>query len=413
MRGVRLELERTTAPYTVLVSYAAYENGTVDAGCAGFVLSQGATYTVKMSSIAKVRTNYIYVSDETGATRTKLFNNNIVGPSIDTEFTYHQVGGYQSWSTLTLTAWALYHRDAGVTNESWYVREVTCPAGSGFCFSCNGDGDAYDHPDCPGGTDSNDLPPGIHIGGLQDRFTILHEFGHLLYRKRDEYQKAGYGLAAAASSQGCAQGGDDVHELQSKETYARAFYEGFADFYAVVSLNDQNDDDCFVSYNKDQNYDLDGDLVADNEDATTLQRLPTNCKGNPGIFDPSGPTWISDPLDSAIDEYDYLYDSNVTLECGGTPPPIVIDNRATSLDFSRFWWWLYTEKGWSFRDIVDVIDLLETDEWDGDDVPTANVADQPAGYQAVAMYDLANALAITDQMRDDWLDGLALHGLDR
>ena len=60
-----------------------------------------------------------------------------------------------------------------------------------------------------------------------------------------------------------------------------------------------------------------------------------------------------------------------------------------------------------------MIDLLETDEWDGEDLPTANESDQPAGYQAVMLYDLANALAITDQMRDDWLDGLALHGLDR
>lgn len=420
MRGVSLEVALKTAPYTTVTQYTAYENGTLDAGCAKFQLVSTLSYTVKMLSSAQVRNHTINIfPDAGGPKQDKTLYSNYVVPGSNTRVDYALTGGFQSWSTLTLLAWALYHRDGGLSTETWTVYEDLCPEVAGaVCYSCDGDNDTNAHTLC-GGTDSTDNPPAIYIGALDDRFTILHEFGHYLLAKRNEYQRADYPNGSPVSSEGCNHAAEGLHELQSKEVYAPAFSEGFGDFYAVMALNDGTDDDCFISYNKDQDFDKHNGV--DNKDAN-FDRLPTNCKGNPGILNPNAvpPTWIGgNQLDAAISETDYLYDSNVTLECGcayagsgcSLPSP-VMDNRATSLDFGRFWWWLYTEQGWSFSDIVDVMDLLDPQDWDGDDETLAYWLDQPVPYTISRLDYLEDNSYITQQMYDDWIDGMVLHGVD-
>lgn len=403
IRGVKIVVTDTTANPDVVHTEFADASGPT-AGCGHFTLTPGNTHTIKMLSVAEVGDGH-HIELHAGVGQgvyAKQWTATYQPPAgLDTK-NFTQNGG-QAWGILTVAAWALEHRDAGLSNEDWLLYNAGCPTGSGLCHSCDPDQDGIISADCYGGTDS-DLSA-LFAGGAT-RYIIAHELGHYVLRKRNE--GGGGSNSELADPEGCfyvTNGSTgDGHEYQSKEWLAEAYWEGFASFYAAVTFNDESDGDCYVHYYKDQDWDLDQD-----EDPSDLVfpngQTGVNCADIPELY-PDG-TWpeVLDELDSAVDEFDYLDDC-----VNGLSHPGDLANRGTEYDMVKFWFALYMLQDWSLTDIVDVIDAADPHLWIGQDDVDPDPNNPPALPTPTIEDVLANELPL---LEPDWIVFAALYGVDR
>jgi hypothetical protein len=242
--------------------------------------------------------------------------------------------GAQWWDVFTAASWALHHRDGGLPDQDFTLYYQACPVGAGTpCFYVN-----------PDGSDAI-------YAMTNSRNQTVHELGHAIaWRTMGTANNSPNAVADT-----CTTNGGFTHEMQQREFNGEAFWEGFANFYAVVTFNRKDQEDCFFEYYKWPNWDLDGDP----------DPFTTNCAGVPWENE------LGNPLDTGDTGYspevgtkDYLYDSHVDLECSTR----TLDNRATELDYVRFFWEMYQQEGMSLAEILGVLTVAGPNSfYQGDD----------------------------------------------
>ncbi len=311
-----------------------------DVGCATFDIMSSGMHTVAIESVARVDGHVInaFQDNSNPIPRTVVLDHYWDLPTPNMTGTKNEtldVAGltYQiEWNTLAAASWALHHRDGGLPADTWTFYSEICPGSDGSsCF--DNDGDVVF-------TDSN------------KRSVILHELGHYLWHRR-------IGTVPTTSfsdfTDDCVgpQNPSPAHALQHKEWQAMAFNEGFANFYAMVSTNNETESSCAFIYYRPQDFDFDGDN----------DPLLINCNGVLSKFPIGLDIDDSNPLDPAIGATDYLRDAEDDLGCSFSTSV----NHATELDWDRFLWQLYSRPDLSlnFGDILDMLEISGPTSWTG------------------------------------------------
>ncbi len=381
MRGVKIKVRPTSGGSW---QWAWANDAGTDVGCATFSLPIGVTYTVRVESIATVDGHTIRARNSlvdpttlnADLTTTWAIPANSAGGtknvSLDSAAT-----GTNEWDLLTAVSWALHHRDGGLPGQTWTLYGDDCDgvAGDGPCYSTTHDA-----------LFQTSLTSSVH----------LHEFGHYI-----SHRAVGSGSSNnpySPHTDNCEKAGTS-HSPRNKEWQAEAFHEGFANFYAMVAVNASSDDDCSWVYYSTQDYDYDGDD----------ERKAMNCRDNPMKL-PSG-AWI-DPGDTyhdpAIDDRDYLGDIQVELGCSSES----MINHATEIDYTRFFWQLYTDPAvdLTLGDILEIMDGADPDTWDGSTTTPAT-----GEYPAYRLLESADAFDMAHGTNIGWtfLTWQVVHGVAR
>lgn len=179
-----------------------------------------------------------------------------------------------------------------------------------------------------------------------------------------------------------------------------------------MTFNNKNDSDCFLEYYKNHDWDLDGE-----PNAPDIEPRTTNCTGVPWARPNGSPLDTGDPdgYDTAVGPQDYLYDSHVDLNCASGAS---MDNRATEIDYIRFWWEMYSLEGMSMSEIADVIALAEPDEFYGGTDPEfapQDTASQHTDWPSVRLQDAGHEYDTlhSTSWGFTWAFGMNDHGLHR
>jgi hypothetical protein len=359
LRGVLLRVAETGNPSNYVQDFA--EEGSVDPGClVDVALDTTKTYTVTMYSSVTVNGQHVQMLDEVADPDVAIHVfTTALNPTVNLfKVNYVKTGAGHAWSVLTAVAWAFHHRDGGLPDMSWEVYPVVCPGVDAPCFDS--------------GEDAMFLPDAVRV-------QATHNVAHNIQFRKHGSANVDYD----ADDDACwyADVEDRTHEMLSREFGSAAYQEGFAQFYSAVSYNDKNDGDCYLEYYKRQDYDFD----------TDGDPLTVNCEGVPWKLDNGSLIDTTDVTNSSlVGAGDFLYDSHIDLSCSAQS----MANRATELDYFRFFWDLYAVEGMSLAEILDVIELSDPPSWDaGEDPEGATATDFPSVrmLEAVGDYDLAES----------------------
>ncbi len=133
-------------------------------------------------------------------------------------------------SALAAAARALYYHPGGMTNKTYDIHIAST------------DGNH---------TDPSDGEVHLTASGSRRKFTVVHEVGHSLMKKRlgsEYYNDVSYNAPAGDP---CEWHGDGDHSMSSIEFSEGAFDEGFAHFYAAITWNSTaSSNGVFVYYKK-------------------------------------------------------------------------------------------------------------------------------------------------------------------
>jgi hypothetical protein len=230
--------------------------------------------------------------------------------------------GATHWNAAAAIGHAIYRRAGGLDGIDLvnYVDDATNPcAGS---WSCQSGGEVWH-------------------GDAENRFGIVHETGHQVAWWRNESQ--GGSADWSAFNSGCVFEAAAIHEFQRKAFQSAAATEGWADFYAAVAFNSTNETDCGFVYWRAQDYDLDN--FSDYQYGE-----PFDCDFGPGTFT----TGLASP--ALENEHDYL---------GEVCNAGILTNRATEMDYLRFWWnFVSEEASIEFSHCMDIYDEANPHTWD-------------------------------------------------
>jgi len=310
-RGVTIHVERDDS--TVVTKHADW-TGT-DAGCATFTLDETRSYTVSLITNLEVNGNTLSVRNNDtannqyiGTARHVASGTKVQGwsPNAGTNTVdITTANTHPAWNIAAAAGWAMTRRHAGLANKTFifYNDQGTCGG------SCEKNGKAY-----------------FDTLGTELRVVIVHEMGHMLdFFLGDNLGSLDYN----ANEVNCITDTGQSHELASKEWHSAGIREGWAHFYAAVAFNDVSEADCGFAYYKEQDYDQINGI-----DGATSHAI--SCETGPGNVAP------------LVDAKDYLGDW-----CSGT-----LENRATELDWLRFWWdFMQEESTVSFTDCADILGM--------------------------------------------------------
>ncbi len=274
----------------------------------------------------------------------------------------------EDWHIAAVMSWSLYHNDTYTSGESYVA------------FSDNNcgdvDGDGLDDPCC----DDHTSWTSCNSGGLiyykhahtEQRYTIAHELGHRVA----SLANGGVGANTddtRASGSVCP--GAAAHRRDHWEWSSIAANEGFAHYWADVTMNDVAGADC-VSWSKDNvNWNLTGD-----DDGHVY-----DCDGPPvsglGLADSD---WVGDV-------------------CAADLP---VTNTSNEYDYQRFFWDMTTDGGMDTYDVLAVWDAADPHLW------TADGAGSGAGYPCYEFEDAAAAYS-GGAFWADWVDQSIVNGVYR
>lgn len=313
-RGVRIKV---TGPGVSQELFADWSGA--DVGCAGpYNLNTQDQYDVRIVAIAEVNGNTIRVfnNQDDRALWSSLALNDW-SPTASGDVAIQTANQHDAWNVLAAASHAMWRRNGAMTNKTYDFHTEYDLDGANADPCGDGDGSCHRYGD-------------VHLSsvGVNKRFIIVHEMGHAL----------GYFAAGAASApteydldpDNCFSGEPtgDSHEMNSKEWQSAAIVEGWAHFYAAVAFNVTTELDCGFVYYKSQDYDVD-----------SLVESPTghtfSCEAGPSFSCPG-----------CVDAKDYLGDM-----CDAPRA-----DRATEMDWLRFWWDFLSEESAtvSFDDCVVV-----------------------------------------------------------
>lgn len=317
-RGIRVRVRRVSDNYNLYYTYTDY-NGS-QAGCTGnLTLDDDEEYLVRIYTEAKVGTNTIRVrNDPTNDQRFYwTWDSDFVPTSSETITVVTSVTRH--WHLLAATGYTQYRRRGGLSNQTYIVYDEAHSS----CGTCV----PSEHNRVYVSTADTDL-----------KFTIAHEMGHSLARKKNGGASANTDATASMGSCDSSFSSPPAWWVNTKEFQSTAASEGFAEFYSVLVFNDDADSDCF--------YDTGGSVDWDLDDVFDGTRV--NCENGP-VDSVSPPV----TLDPAVDNRDYLGDM-----CSGT-----LNNRATAYDWLRFWWDYSTDHDTYFTDCAAIWNTADPNTW--------------------------------------------------
>lgn len=363
-RGIRVEVTDTGTGTTV-GQWTQWEGS--EAGCTPvpFTLNSAVAYDIKLWSLAQVNGSTIRVrsdpDDTTPASHPGAYWGfgyvPLLGVTLDDwspagtgtlYVTPQNISGV--WNVLGVTMFGLYRHSAGLANKTFdlFVAWDTSPCSGS---SCTTGGDVY-----------------LSADSLDLRY-LLHEVGHAVGYFRDETNDAD--ASYDSDTWLCELYPNDSWEMQEIDFQSAAIVESFGNFFAIAAFNDLTESDCGMVYWKDQDFDFFPDFPdvgIDNAADSPNYRL--SCEDGPSGFYTTVPTvWTED-------YFGYLLAAD---PCGGGAPTEF--NRATPLDWTRFWWDLATdEAGVSFLECVDAYDYANPHDW----LPDSEVADDDNPFPRMA-----------------------------
>lgn len=252
-------------------------DGDPGAGCMNLWLVPGAYYTVKLFSEANVNTNLVRVLDRRGSEMASP-------PALATWWTSGEV--YTSGGELTLDVVPTGGTDV-MKHNAFNVLMAAAHgiwARSGGVFGATYTVWANDN-DYPGSSAYQASQDIVHIrtNHWDEKFLILHEMAHAVYRKATGWNKQGatscqvHGVDPRCQNFGGS--GDAGHQLPTYEYSSCAFFEGFAHFYAAAVFNDPDPSQFAFGYYRDAhtaNFDPLGSATPDIADNPVVGILPTS-----------------------------------------------------------------------------------------------------------------------------------------
>jgi hypothetical protein len=199
------------------------------AGCVPWIFSTTGTYNWKLSvsSRAKVKFNDIEVYKS--ADEEIPYNWLIEIPQVSGQTFISIPNETKQSSTLAAAAWSIYKHNAGLASGNYKIHTGTDSASS--CSHSR-----VDHK--------------IRLTNQCSRakFVVAHEMGHALLFERLGLMGVGITNMSVNAPAPCDSNAGG-HTMWSKEYITTAFNEGFADFYAVDTWNDHNQQDgVYVSW---------------------------------------------------------------------------------------------------------------------------------------------------------------------
>jgi hypothetical protein len=298
------------------------------AGCTPLLeLDDAHVYDVTVYSQAEVDGNYAYAYDDpsTKNLAVELVENDFQ-PTADATEDIGPIDGASEdrWNHLALAAFALYMHDGELTGKHFELYEDDC------CFA--------------------DSETKVHVAGLNRKFMVAHELGHLVSAKRDD-DGSGLNQSYAADEDGC-DGGGGSHGQLTKEYQSASAVEGIADFYAAMTWNIVSESaDCEYQRQYGLDWNLDG-----TPDVNAI--TGHDCVGDPfsGSPDPVGSKdWLEDLVDADDDDED-------EVQCEGT-----LDNRSTQYDWLRYYWSMVTLQDVPITDLWEIWDDADPHDWNSTD----------------------------------------------
>lgn len=287
------------------------------------------------------------------------------------------------WNVAVAATQAMARRNAGLSSQEVIFYTTACGTWGGGAStggSCTHMGAAYVEPIGGGGP------------GCGQKYAVAHEMGHLIARLKN----GGNGAAKEddANLDGCLPGeGNAGHRMTTKEYQGQAANEGIAHYYAAVAFNNTTDVVCRFEYYK--GVDLNGDGNQADEDRTLT------CEG--GSFWYKSGAVVFPYIDGDWMVRDYVEESCEERAPGGT-----LGNRATELDWLRFFWDLDHDQGVTTTKIFDIWDTSNPESWletGSGSSYTCGSTDWPAGRLQCA--------ADTEGVLAEWLEEAEVNGVTR
>lgn len=331
-RGARIKVTRNRDGAVIHDGFA--QDSGASAGClsSALALSSTETYDVKVKSYASVNGNTLYVYSDDTVFGIYGYGPGSYSPTASTTYTVTTPTGATQWNIANAVGHAMWRRAAGLSGEVFrFMNEDNSP-------SCGG---CYDR--------NNDW---VYLSSTRadDKYVIVHEFGHMLAARAN--YAAGCATASCAATHSYSATVDNcytndtsspstTHEANSKEYQSSAVWEGIAHYYSAAAFNQTDQADCTWVYYKDTDWNLDGDVLDTQENnpfAVSCELYPTN---------------------AAFPDY-------LGNQCSGT-----LTNRATEYDWLRFFWDLDYDQGVTTTSIYRIWDDADSDDWNA----TGNGAD--------------------------------------
>lgn len=398
-RGILVRVIRNSDGATVWYDYT--DEFTLNAGCTPTLDLYGTSFTVRAYSRAKFTSddplapNYLDVR--------MLYSSVWVVEAYDVATAYVPPTLSQSvpmtvtfdlpvtdrFNVLAIAEHALYWNDGGLTGTTFPFRVDSSlnTAWTGQYIQIAGSSSGS-------------------TGSTRSRFVILHEMGHALahFANLDDPTQPSAAGSYRALEEDCGTAVDDGpsstdgvcsdpnetlpycynHSMNEKEYHSAAFWEGWAHFYAAISLNDILETDCTLRYYKLVDWDMNG------SNNTQI----TNCAGSPmtGV--------------SASNYVENECPSSYSTGCTSGTCPRTSTNRGTEYDWLRFLWAMATTQGVSFDTLVSVVDEADPGSWRATDFPGIGIPPKP--YPAAALQSAAQTVGVGTE----WTDISDDHGVD-
>ncbi len=302
------------------------EDDTPDPGCTDtLTLDSTRSYDIKVKSYAQVNGNTMWVYTDDTLASIYATGPGTYAPTASGTVNISTPGGTEQWNIANAIGHAMWRRDGGMTGETFNFANEAGPNGTEYIR-----GDAGD-PD--------DDFVYVSSGGNDNKYMIVHEFGHLVAAQANDggppdNDDGGVSYYDADEEECFSLGIDEEsHSMNSKEYQGAASWEGIAHYYAAVAFNDTTESDCvFVCY-KDTDWDLDELYESSQEEA----EFAVSCEDGPTVA----------PDDAYMNSY-----------CSGT-----FANRSTEYDWLRFFWDLDTDQALTYSTVLSIWDAADPDDW--------------------------------------------------
>lgn len=334
-RGIYYEVYDVTPRTLLYHGYTPWDGAST--GCTDpFPLDSGKWYDAVGTSIASVNGNYLKVYDDDSTP--SLYGFGVYGymPTASGTVTATAPAAAPGWNIASAAAQAMYRRNVGLSGETVVFYTQMCPSATNG--SCNQNGEVYIQNTNVSGSGPN----------FSQKYLIVHEMGHAVATLKNGGNNAS--TTSTAPLEGCGNSieTDLGHRMVTKEYQSTAANEGIANYYAAVAFNNTTDGECRWQYYKSVDWDLDGNY---NEEVPVF-----SCEGAGMWFTAAGVTY---PYTDA----DWLVRDVVEEKCLEVDPTGETRNRATELDWLRFFWDLDHDQGVTTTKIFDIWNAANPHTW--------------------------------------------------
>ncbi len=238
----------------------------------------------------------------------------------------------EDWWLLAAAVYANKRRAGGVSNYTHRFFSDSGPTGSAQL--------------CDDVIDGEDRGACLADIVADNKYIIVHEMGHLIWRANNSEDPAqtSYGASSASDGSSCNDGSPN-HNQNSFEYQSAAAYEGFAHYYAAAVWNDHTENDCRFRHYVDVDWHNDGTAPPEQ--------------------------FYDFPNDWSIDCEGGQHDGGETVGAGdyfgGQCAQGTTDNRGTPGDWMHFFWDLTSKEGINTGTIGHIILDADSDTWNSTD----------------------------------------------